>query len=95
MPRARWNGVTLAESDETVVVDGKHYFPPGTVRREYLEESTTRSVCPWKGTATYFHIRAGGDVNSDAAWTYAEPKAASKDVQHYVAFWKGVDIEED
>jgi uncharacterized protein (DUF427 family) len=95
MPKATWNGVTLAESEETVVVDGKHYFPPDRVNREYLGESSTRSVCPWKGTAVYFHVHVDGEVNSDAAWTYPEPKAASRNVQNYVAFWKGVAIEEE
>ena len=94
MPRAVWNGVVLAESEDAVVIDGKHYFPPERVKRQYLEESSTRSLCPWKGTAVYYHVRVDGALNSDAAWSYPEPKAASESVQHYVAFWNGVVIEE-
>jgi uncharacterized protein (DUF427 family) len=94
MPRAVWNGAVIAESKETVVVDGKHYFPPHTVNHDYLSESNTRSECPWKGIAVYFHIRVDGDVNSDAAWCYPDPKAASANVREHVAFWKGVEIQE-
>ena len=93
MARAQWNGVTLAESDHTVVVEGNHYFPPDAVNREYLLESDTHTTCPWKGLASYYHVEAGGEVNRDAAWYYPEPKAAAAEIKDHVAFWKGVQVE--
>ena len=74
MTRATWNGVTLAESDACEIVDGNHYFPPDSVRREHLLYSSTRTVCPWKGTASYYTIKVGDQVNEDAAWLYPETK---------------------
>ena len=93
MARAIWNGTVLAESDHTVVVEGNHYFPPEAVRREYLRDSATHTVCGWKGTASYYHVEVGGQVNRDAAWYYPEPKAAAANLKGYVAFWKGVKVE--
>jgi uncharacterized protein (DUF427 family) len=93
MPRALWNGVLLAESDRTVVVEGNHYFPPESVHRQALKESSTTTVCSWKGVAHYYHVIAGGQENRDAAWYYPEPKAAAAEIRDRVAFWKGVEVE--
>jgi uncharacterized protein (DUF427 family) len=93
LPKATWNGAVLAESDRTVVVEGNQYFPAASVRSEYLRPSQTHSVCPWKGTASYYNIEVNGQSNPDAAWFYPEPKAAAAQIKDYVAFWKGVRIE--
>ncbi|MCX7791324.1 MAG: DUF427 domain-containing protein [Chloroflexaceae bacterium] len=93
MARAIWNGAVIAESDETVIVEGNHYFPPTAVKREYLRESATHTVCPWKGTASYYDVVVEGNVNKDAAWYYPEPKEAAKQIAGYVAFWRGVRVE--
>lgn len=92
MVKAIWNGETIAESDDTVVVEGNHYFPLDSVRPGVLAPSSTTSVCPWKGTAEYYSVKAGGDENRDAAWYYAEPKAAAAEIAGRVAFWKGVKV---
>ena len=92
--KAIWQGVTIAESDETVVVEGNHYFPPASVDRSYLESSITTTVCGWKGTASDLSIRIDGQLNSDAAWYYPEPKPAAAEIEGYVAFWRGVEISE-
>jgi uncharacterized protein (DUF427 family) len=95
VPRAVWSGLVVAESDTTEVLDGYYYFPPQSVRREYLRESSTKSVCPWKGVAEYYHLEApGGEVSSDAAWCYPETKAAAYNIQGFIAFWKGVEVED-
>ena len=94
MVKAIWNGVILAESEETIVVEGNHYFPPESVNRGYLRESETHTTCPWKGRASYYAIVVSGKVNKDAAWYYPEPKSATKHITGYVAFWKGVEIVE-
>lgn len=91
--RATWNGAVLAESDETVEVEGNQYFPRESLNEEFFEESTHTSVCPWKGTANYFTLRVDGEENPDAAWYYAEPKDAAKEISGHVAFWKGVTVE--
>lgn len=88
--KATWRGAVLAESDETVVVEGNHYFPAAAVRREFFRESETHTVCPWKGTASYYDVVVGGDVNKDAAWYYPEPKDAAREIAGRVAFWRGV-----
>ena len=93
MTRATWNGATIAESDDTVQVEGNQYFPLGDVTREYLQESDTHSVCPWKGTASYFNVVVGGETNRDAAWYYPEPKAGAESVTGRVAFWHGVEVD--
>jgi len=93
MARAIWNGAVIAESDETVIVEGNHYFPPTAVKREYLRESATHTVCPWKGTASYYDVVVEGNVNQDAAWYYPEPKEAARQIAGYVAFWRGVRVE--
>ena len=88
--KATWRGTTLAESDETVVVDGNHYFPANSLRREHFQETQTQSGCPWKGTASYYDVLVEGEVNKDAAWYYPEPKDAAANIKGRVAFWKGV-----
>lgn len=93
MPKAIWNNVTLAESDNTVVVEGNHYFPPDAVNWEYLQESDTHTICGWKGTASYYDIHTNGASNRDAAWTYPQPSQAAARIKDYVAFWKGVRIQ--
>ena len=92
MIRARWNGATIAESDETVVVEGNHYFPVDSVDAARLKPSDTTTVCPWKGTAHYFHILADGAENPDAAWYYPDPKPAAAEIRDRIAFWKGVEV---
>jgi uncharacterized protein (DUF427 family) len=94
MPKAVWNGVVIAESAATEIVEGRHYFPPEGVARAYLVRSGTQSECPWKGRATYFHVQVGGEVNTDAAFTYADPRPAAAAIKGYVAFWKGVEVDE-
>ena len=93
MAIARWNGTVIAKSDDTVVVEGNHYFPRDAVAEEYLERSDTTTRCPWKGTAEYFTIVVDGQRNPDAAWYYAEPKDAAAQIRGHVAFWRGVEIE--
>lgn len=91
--KAVWNGVTLAESDKTVVVEGNHYFPPDTIHPEYFLETPTHTTCPWKGLASYYTIAVDGRSNPDAAWFYPAPKPAAAEIKGYVAFWKGVRVE--
>lgn len=91
--KALWNGVVLAESDDTVEVEGNQYFPRDSINAEYFEESAHTSVCPWKGTASYFTLKVDGEENPDAAWYYPEPKDAAKEITGRVAFWKGVTVE--
>ena len=93
MATATWNGTTIASSDDTVVVEGNHYFPRSAVTAT-VRESATTSVCPWKGTASYLSIEVDGQVNENAAWYYPEPKDAAAEIKDRVAFWKGVKIEE-
>lgn len=93
MTRAIWNGATLAQSDHTIVVEGNHYFPPDAVRREYLSPSSTHTVCPWKGDASYYTVTVNGQENPDAAWYYPDPKPAAAELKNYVAFWHGVQVE--
>ena len=90
--KAIWNGAVLTESDETIVVEGNHYFPPNEINNEYFHESETHTVCGWKGTASYYDIVAGGETNKDAAWFYPSAKAEAKEIENYVAFWKGVEM---
>lgn len=93
MPRATWNGAVLAESDDTVVVEGNHYFPRASLSEEYFRESTHHTVCGWKGTASYFDVVVDGAVNANAAWYYPDPKAGAEQVADRVAFWRGVAVE--
>ena len=92
MVTARWNGTLLAQSDDTVVVEGNHYFPRSAVRDDVLLPSDTHTVCPWKGTASYFSVQVDGEVNAHAAWYYPEPKDAAVEIRGRVAFWKGVQV---
>ncbi len=94
MPKAIWNGTILAESDRTEIVEGNHYFPPDSIKREFFKDSPTHSTCPWKGEASYYSIEVNGETNPDAAWYYPEPKDAAANIKEYVAFWKGVTVEE-
>ena len=91
--KAIWNGEVIADSDDTVVVEGNHYFPREAVAEANLEPSAHTSVCPWKGTASYLSVRAGGELNENAAWYYPEPKDAAAEIKDRVAFWKGVTVE--
>ncbi len=91
--RAIWNDTVIAESDDTVVVEGNHYFPADSLRREFVKDSGTTSVCSWKGTASYFTLVVDGRENPDAAWYYPTPKDAAAEITGRVAFWKGVRVE--
>jgi uncharacterized protein (DUF427 family) len=90
--KAIWNGQVIAESDETIVIEGNHYFPPDSIKKEYFNSSETHSVCPWKGQASYHNLEVEGAVNQDAAWFYPHPKEPAKGFKDYVAFWKGVEV---
>lgn len=93
MPKAIWNGAVLAESDETIVVEGNHYFPPQSVNWDHFEESATHTICSWKGVASYHNVLQDGEVNKNAAWYYPDPSPAAAKIKNYVAFWRGVKIE--
>lgn len=93
MAKAIWEGIVLAESNQCVEVEGNQYFPPDTIKQEYFKSSSDHSVCPWKGTASYYDLEVNGKRNTAAAWYYAEPKAAAHQIKGYVAFWKGVRVE--
>lgn len=93
MTRAIWRNTVLADSDATVVVDGNHYFPPDSLVMEHFRASDTTSVCGWKGTANYYDVVVGQDVNSDAAWYYADPKPEAANIAGHVAFWRGVSVD--
>lgn len=92
MVKAQWHGAVIADSDDTVVVEGNHYFPRDAVRADLLDDSATTTVCPWKGTAHYHSLRVDGEVNRDAAWYYPEPKPAAAEIRDRIAFWKGVEV---
>jgi uncharacterized protein (DUF427 family) len=92
MPKAIWNGAVIADSDDTVVVEGNHYFPRDAVDPAVLRPSSTTTVCPWKGTASYHSIVVDGQENRDAAWFYPEPKSAAAEIKDRIAFWKGVEV---
>lgn len=93
MAKAIWNGSVIAESNDTVEVEGNLYFPEASVDRKFLQPSATTSVCPWKGTASYYSLKVDGKENPDAAWYYPEPKPAAKQIKGRLAFWRGVSIE--
>lgn len=90
--KAVWNGAVLAESDETVVVEGNHYFPPESVDTRYLKPSMMRSICPWKGLASYYTIEVGGKTDKNAAWTYRHPFPWIRKIRDHVAFWAGIEV---
>jgi uncharacterized protein (DUF427 family) len=90
--KAIWKDAILAESDKTIVVEGNHYFPPESIKREYFQASETHSTCPWKGIASYYHVQIGDQVNRDSAWYYPGPKEAARTIKDHLAFWRGVRI---
>ena len=92
MPKAIWNGAVLAESDQTEVVEGNHYFPPASLNPEHFRESSHHTVCGWNGTASYYDVIVNGDTNAQAAWYYPDPKPEAANIKDYVAFWKGVEV---
>ncbi|WP_109356579.1 DUF427 domain-containing protein [Sphingorhabdus sp. EL138] len=92
MVTAKWNGAVIAESDDTVVVEGNHYFPRDAVKADMLTDSDTTSFCPWKGTASYHSLVVDAETNPDAAWYYPEPKEAANEIKDRIAFWKGVEV---
>lgn len=89
---AKWNGAVIASSDDTVVVEGNHYFPRSSVNEALLQPSDTTSVCPWKGTASYYSLSVDGQTNTDAAWYYPAPKEKAAQIKDHLAFWKGVEV---
>lgn len=93
MVRAVWNGEVIAESDETIIVEGNHYFPPESVRREYLQNSERHTTCHWKGVASYYDVEVDGKVASGGAFYYPDAKRRAKQIENYVAFWRGVRVE--
>lgn len=92
--KAIWNGVVIAESNDTKVVEGNHYFPADSLNTEVVRKSELNSVCPWKGTASYYHLEVDGKINADAAWYYPKTSEAAKKIEGHVAFWRGVEVVE-
>jgi len=90
--KASWNGTVLAESDDTVIVEGNHYFPADSIRAEFFADSASHTICPWKGTASYKDVVVAGERNPDAAWYYPEPKEAAAQIREHYAFWHGVEV---
>lgn len=93
--KAVWQGAVIAESDDTVVVEGNHYFPAESIDQQFIRPSEHESFCPWKGTASYYTLEVAGEQNVNAAWYYAQPKSAAAEIRGRVAFWKGVEVVED
>ena len=91
--KATWNGATLADNNETIIIEGNHYFPADSINREYFSQSESHTTCPWKGEASYYDILVDGKVNKDAAWYYPHPKQAAAEIKNRIAFWKGVVVE--
>jgi uncharacterized protein (DUF427 family) len=92
MAKATWENTVLAESDRCVAVEGNQYFPPDSIRKEFFQPSATHTICPWKGTASYYDLQVNGKRNPDAAWYYPDPKSEAKQIKDYVAFWNGVKV---
>lgn len=90
--KATWRDAVLAQSDDTIVIEGNHYFPPESINTEYFKQSGTHTTCPWKGEASYYDVVVDGQENKDAAWYYPQPKEAAGQIKGYVAFWKGVKV---
>lgn len=90
--KATWNNQVIAESNQTIVIEGNHYFPPDSIKHDFFKESATHTTCSWKGKASYYTIQVDGKVNPDAAWYYSDPKPAAAEIKNYVAFWKGVSV---
>ena len=93
MAKAIWEGMVLAESNKTIEIEDNQYFPPDSIKQEYFRPSETHTICPWKGTASYYNVDVNGKSNPDAAWFYPEPKSEAKKIKGYVAFWRGVKVE--
>jgi uncharacterized protein (DUF427 family) len=93
MVRATWNGQVLAESNDTILIEGNHYFPPDAVNMGLFAKSSRHTICPWKGTASYYDVKVNGQVNRNAAWYYPKTKPAAKPIRGYIAFWRGVRVE--
>lgn len=91
--KAIWNNQIIAESDKTLMVENNHYFPADSVKMEFFTKSDTHTVCPWKGTASYYTVEVAGEKNPDAAWYYPETKDSAREIKNYVAFWRGVKVE--
>lgn len=91
--KAVWNGTVIAESDDTIVVEGNQYFPPDSIDKQYFKPSDSHTICSWKGEASYYNVEVNDKVNKDAAWYYPSPKDAAQNIKNYVAFWKGVVVE--
>jgi uncharacterized protein (DUF427 family) len=92
--KAIWNDKVLAQSNDTIAVEGNEYFPPDSINSEFFQPSQTHTVCGWKGTASYYDIVVDGEINGDAAWYYPETKDAAREIEGYIAFWKGVEVKE-
>lgn len=92
--KAVWNNQVVAESDNTVVIEGNHYFPPKSIKQEYFKSSQLHTTCPWKGQASYYTLEVDGKENKDAAWYYKQPSELAKSIKDHVAFWRGVEITE-
>lgn len=90
--KAIWNGQVLAESDDTIIIEGNHYFPSDSINKQYFQESDTNTICPWKGTAVYLDVNIDGNINSDAAWYYPQASQLAKGIEGRVAFWRGVEV---
>lgn len=93
--KAYWNNQIIAESADTIIIEGNHYFPPQSIKTEFFSISDTHTTCPWKGVASYYNIEVEGRPNADAAWFYPQTKPLADKIEGYVAFWKGVEIKED
>jgi len=91
--KAVWNNTVIAESEKTIQIEGNHYFPADTIKKEFFKPSDTHTTCPWKGIASYYSLEVNGEVNKNAAWYYPETKPAAREIKGYVAFWKGVKVE--
>jgi uncharacterized protein (DUF427 family) len=91
--KAIWNNQVIAESNQTIVIEGNHYFPPDSVQKEFFKPSDTHTICPWKGTASYYSLEVDGQRNKDAAWFYPDVKPMASGIKGHIAFWKGVKVE--
>lgn len=92
--KATWRDTILAQSEDTIVIEGNHYFPPASINKDHFKESDTHTTCPWKGLASYYHVVVNGEINKDAAWYYPAPKEAARKIAGYVAFWKDVKVQQ-
>ena len=95
MVKAIWNGAMLAESDQTIIVEGNHYFPPDAIKSEYFQDNSSHTICSWKGVASYYDVTVDSKTNNNAAWYYPSPQPAAEKISGYIAFWHGVDVREE